>query len=97
MKISLIIPVYNVEKYLDRCITSIVNQTYRNLEIILVDDGSPDNCPSMCDRWGEKDSRIKVVHKENAGLGMARNTGIECATGDYICFCKYITKSPKSQ
>lgn len=84
--VTIVIPIYNVEKYLDRCITSIVNQTYSNLEIILVDDGSPDNCPAMCDAWKEKDERIKVIHKRNAGLGMARNTGIEYASGEYICF-----------
>lgn len=84
--ISVVVPIYNVEQYLDRCLTSIVNQTYRNLEIILVDDGSPDGCPHLCDQWAQKDSRIKVVHKKNAGLGMARNTGIEHATGEYICF-----------
>ena len=84
--VTVVLPIYNVEKYLDRCVTSVVNQTYRNLEIILVDDGSPDNCPQMCDAWAEQDSRIKVVHKKNAGLGMARNTGIEHATGAYICF-----------
>lgn len=84
--VSIVVPIYNVEKYLDRCIESIVNQTYRNLEIILVDDGSPDNCPQMCDEWAKRDNRIKVVHKQNAGLGMARNTGIEQATGEYICF-----------
>lgn len=84
--VSVVVPIYNVEKYLDRCITSIVGQTYRNLEIILVDDGSPDNCPRMCEEWAEKDDRIKVIHKANAGLGMARNTGIEHATGKYICF-----------
>lgn len=84
--ITVVIPIYNVEKYLDRCINSLVNQTYRNLEIILVDDGSPDNCPAMCDGWAERDHRIRVIHKKNAGLGMARNTGIEAATGDYICF-----------
>lgn len=84
--VSVIIPIYNVEKYLDRCIESVVNQTYCNLEIILVDDGSPDNCPQMCDEWAARDSRIKVVHKQNAGLGMARNTGIDHATGSYICF-----------
>lgn len=72
--------------YLERCIESIVNQTYKNLEIILVDDGSPDHCPQICDEWGKKDSRVRVVHKVNAGLGMARNTGIEYATGKYICF-----------
>ena len=84
--VSVVIPVYNVEKYLDRCVESIINQTYRNLEIILVDDGSPDRCPQMCDDWAKKDARIKVIHKENQGLGMARNTGIEHATGSYICF-----------
>lgn len=84
--ISVVVPIFNVEKYLDRCIHSIVNQSYQNLEIILVDDGSPDRCPEMCDQWARKDSRIKVVHKENGGLGLARNTGIENATGEYICF-----------
>ena len=69
--ISVIVPVYKVEKYLDRCIDSIVNQTYTNLEIILVDDGSPDNCPAMCDKWAEKDSRIKVIHQDNGGLSAA--------------------------
>lgn len=85
-RVSVVVPVYNVEKYLDRCVSSIVNQTYRDLEIILVDDGSPDHCPQMCEEWAKKDARIKVIHKENAGLGMARNTGIENAAGDYICF-----------
>lgn len=85
-KVSVIIPVYNVEKYLNRCIGSIVNQTYTDLEIILVDDGSPDNCPQMCDEWALKDSRIKVIHKENSGAGLARNTGLENATGDYVTF-----------
>lgn len=84
--VSVVIPVYNVEKYLDRCITSVINQTYKNLEIILVDDGSPDTCPQMCDEWEKRDARIKVVHKQNAGLGFARNTGIENASGEYICF-----------
>jgi len=85
-KVCIIVPVYKVEKYLNRCIESIVNQTYRNLEIILVDDGSPDRCPQMCDEWAEKDGRIKVIHKENQGLGMARNSGIETASGDYLMF-----------
>lgn len=84
--VTIVVPVYNVEKYLDRCIESIVNQTYRNLEIILVDDGSPDRCPQMCDAWAEKDSRIKVIHKENEGQGIARNAGIDQAKGAYICF-----------
>lgn len=84
--VSVVLPIYGVEKYLDRCVNSIVNQTYSNLEIILVDDGSKDNCPAICDAWAERDSRIKVIHKVNAGLGMARNTGIEHATGEYICF-----------
>ena len=84
--VTVVVPVYNVEKYLDRCIESIVNQTYTDLEIILVDDGSPDRCPQMCDEWAQRDARIKVIHKANAGLGMARNTGIENATGEFICF-----------
>ena len=84
--ISVIVPIYNVEKYLDQCIESIVNQTYRNLEIILVDDGSPDDCPQKCEQWAQKDSRIKVVHKENAGLGFARNSGLDIAQGRYVMF-----------
>ncbi len=84
--VTVIIPIYNVEKYLDRCITSIVNQTYRNLEILLIDDGSPDNCPKICDDWAKKDERVRVIHKQNEGLGFARNTGIENASGKFICF-----------
>lgn len=84
--ISVIVPIYNVEKYLNRCVDSIINQTYKNLEIILVDDGSPDNCPKMCDDYAEKDSRIKVVHKENGGLSDARNAGMKVATGEYVSF-----------
>lgn len=84
--VTIVVPIFNVEPYLNRCISSIVNQTYRNLEIILVDDGSQDACPHICDEWAKKDNRIKVVHKTNEGLGMARNTGIENASGDYICF-----------
>ncbi len=84
--ISVIVPVYNVEKYLDRCIESIVNQTYKNLEIILVDDGSPDNCSAMCDEWAKKDERIKVIHKENGGGATARNMALDIAAGDYISF-----------
>ena len=84
--ISVIVPVYNVEKYLDACVETIVNQTYKELEIILVDDGSPDRCPEMCDEWAKKDSRIKVIHKENGGLSDARNCGMKAATGEYIGF-----------
>lgn len=85
-KLSVIVPIYNVEQYLDECIKSIVNQTYKNLEIILVDDGSPDNCPELCDIWAEKDSHIKVIHKENGGVSSARNVGLDAATGDFIAF-----------
>ncbi len=85
-KVSVVLPVYQSEKYLDRCIQSVVDQTYQNLEIILVDDGSLDRCPDICDAWAKKDDRIRVIHKENAGAGMARNSGIEAATGKYICF-----------
>lgn len=84
--VSIIVPVYGVEKYLDRCVESLVKQTLTNIEIILVDDGSPDNCPRMCDDWAHRDSRIKVIHKPNAGQGFARNSGIEIATGEYIAF-----------
>lgn len=84
--VSIVVPVYNVELFIDRCIESIINQTYTDLEIILVDDGSPDSCPAICDAWAEKDSRIRVIHKNNAGLGEARNTGISVATGSYIFF-----------
>lgn len=85
-KITVIVPVYNVEKYLDKCIESIVNQTYKNLEIILVDDGSTDGSPVICDEWANKDYRIKVVHKNNKGASCARNSGLEIASGDYITF-----------
>jgi len=84
--ISVIIPVYNVEKYLDRCVETIVNQTYKNLEIILVDDGSTDNCPMMCDEWAKKDGRIKVIHKANGGSSSARNAGLNICKGRYIGF-----------
>ena len=84
--ISVIVPVYNVEKYLDRCIESIVNQTYKNLEIILVDDGSPDNSPKICDKWAEIDNRIIVIHKQNAGVAAARNDALAIAKGEYIAF-----------
>lgn len=84
--ISVVVPIYKVEKYLLRCIDSIINQTYNNLEIILVDDGSPDNCPLICDDYAKKDSRITVIHKKNGGLSDARNAGMEVATGKYISF-----------
>ena len=85
-KISVIIPIYKVENYLNRCVESVVNQSYQNLEIILVDDGSPDNCPKMCDEWAEKDERIKVIHKENGGLSDARNAGMDEISGEYVFF-----------
>ncbi len=84
--VSVIVPVYKVEEYLSRCIESIINQTYKNLEIILVDDGSPDNCPQICDEYAKKDNRIKVIHKENGGLSDARNAGMKIATGEYTAF-----------
>ena len=85
-KISVVIPCYCVEKYLDRCLNSIVNQSLKNIEIILIDDGSPDSVPQMCDDWQQQDSRIKVVHKKNEGLGFARNSGLEIASGEYVAF-----------
>lgn len=84
--ISIIVPIYNVEKYLSRCVDSIIGQTYSNLEIILVDDGSPDKCPKICDDYAKIDNRIKVIHKENGGLSDARNAGMKIATGKYISF-----------
>lgn len=85
-KISIIVPIYNMETYLERCVDSILKQTYSNLEIILVDDGSSDSSPKMCDQYAVKDPRIKVVHKTNGGLSSARNAGLDNATGDYIGF-----------
>lgn len=85
-KISVIIPVYNTEQYLDKCIESVVNQTYKNLEIILVDDGSTDKSGVICDEWKEKDERIIVIHKENGGVASARNVGLKYVTGDYIAW-----------
>lgn len=84
--ISIVVPIYKVEAYLNRCVKSIVEQTYTNIEIILVDDGSPEQCPALCDAWAEKDNRIRVIHKKNGGLSDARNAGIDAATGEYILF-----------
>ena len=84
--VSVIIPVYNVEKYLRRCVDSVLAQTYQNIEIILVDDGSPDGCGAICDEYAKKDGRIKVIHKLNGGLSSARNAGLDIAVGNYIVF-----------
>ena len=84
--VSIIIPVYHVEKFLDKCVASVVSQTYTNLEIILIDDGSPDNCPAICDAWKLRDPRIKVIHQQNGGLSVARNEGLKLATGEFIGF-----------
>ncbi|MBO5477005.1 MAG: glycosyltransferase family 2 protein [Clostridia bacterium] len=84
--ISVIVPIYKVEKYLRRCIDSILNQTYSNLEVILVDDGSPDNCPAIVDEYAKSDKRIKVIHKENGGISSSRNAGLKIATGEYVAF-----------
>lgn len=84
--VTVVIPIYNTEPYIDRCIESVIRQTYRLLEILLVDDGSTDNCPRICEDYATRDPRIRVIHKKNEGLGMARNTGIDQATGAYICF-----------
>lgn len=84
--VSVIVPVYRVENYLHRAVDSLINQTYTNLEIILVDDGSPDRCPQICDEYAGQDSRIKVIHKPNGGLSDARNTGLAIASGDYLVF-----------
>lgn len=86
IKISIIVPIYNVEKELERCVQSIIGQTYNNIEILLVDDGSPDNCPAMCDEFAKKDERVRVIHKINGGLSDARNAGLMVATGEYILY-----------
>lgn len=84
--ISVIVPVYNVEKYLDKCVQSILKQTYKDFELILVDDGSPDNSPQMCDEYAQKDKRVKVIHKANGGLSDARNVGTLNASGQYVTY-----------
>lgn len=85
-KVSIIVPVYNVEKYIERCMNSLLNQTLSDIEIILVDDESPDNCPQLCDDYAKNDARVKVIHKKNGGLGFARNSGVEIATGEFVGF-----------
>lgn len=85
-KISVIVPVYNVEQYLDICMQSLLQQTLQDIEIILVDDESPDNCPQLCEEYAQVDGRVKVVHRKNGGLGFARNSGLEIATGEYVTF-----------
>lgn len=84
--VSVIVPIYNTEEWLDSCIRSIISQSYSNLDLILVDDGSTDRCPQICDAWEKRDRRIRVIHKENEGLGKARNSGLERVRGDYFCF-----------
>lgn len=85
--VSIIIPIYNVEKYIKRCVDSLLNQSFIDLEIILVDDESPDNCGKICDEYTQKDKRVKVIHKKNGGVSSARNAGLDMATGEYIMFC----------
>lgn len=86
IKISIIVPVFNVEKYLSFCVDSLLNQTFKDIEIILVDDGSPDSCPQMCEDYAQKDKRVKVIHKQNSGLGYARNSGLDIAKGEFVSF-----------
>lgn len=86
MKFSIILPIYKVEKYLRPCVDSILSQTYQDFEIILVDDGSPDSCPQICDGYAAKDVRVRVIHQKNAGQAAARNAGLDIAQGDYICY-----------
>ncbi len=86
MKISFILPVYKVEKYICQCVDSVLSQDYQEIEVILVDDGSPDSCPSICDDYANKDNRVRVIHKKNGGLSAARNDGLAMATGDFVCF-----------
>ena len=85
-KISIIVPVYKVEPYIHKCIDSILNQTFKEFELILVDDGSPDNCGNICDEYAKKDNRVRVIHKENGGISSARNIGLDVSNGEYIGF-----------
>lgn len=85
-KVSVIIPIYNTEKYLTRCMDSVLGQSLQDIEIILVDDQSPDQAPALCDEYANKDNRVKAIHKKNGGLGFARNSGLEVATGEYVAF-----------
>ena len=85
-KVSVIVPVYNTEKYLERCMKSILNQTLKDIEIIMVDDGSKEECAKLCDKFAAEDSRVRVIHKENGGLGFARNTGLSESKGEYVGF-----------
>ena len=85
-RISIIVPVYKAEEYLKRCVDSLLNQTYRQIEVVLIDDGSPDTCPALCDAYGEQDQRVKVLHKENGGLVSAWQAGVRASTGEYLCF-----------
>lgn len=94
-KVSVIVPVYNVEKYLHRCIDSILTQTFTDFEVLLINDGSKDRSGEICDEYAKKDSRVKVFHKENGGVSSARNVGLDNARGDLICFCDsddFVTK-----
>ena len=84
--VSIIVPVYGVEQYIDRCVNSLVNQTYRNIEIILVDDGSLDGSPQLCDEWAVRDERVTVIHQQNTGVSAARNHGLDEAHGEYLYF-----------
>lgn len=86
MKFSIIIPCYKVEKYLRQCVDSVLVQTFEDYEVIIVDDGSPDGCPAICDEYAIKDNRVKVIHKENGGLSDARNAGLDVAHGEYVMF-----------
>ena len=86
MKVSIVIPVYRAEKYMERCVDSVLAQTYENIEVILVEDGSPDRCGEICDAYAKKDARVKVIHKENEGVSKARNTGLKEVTGEFVQF-----------